>query len=74
MAKVNRKLATILATDCVDFSKFMETQEELTLANLSSCREIIDPIIEEHGGRIFIRRETQLLPTLGVLSNVFTLL
>jgi len=53
MAKVNRKLATILATDCVDFSKFMETQEELTLANLSSCREIIDPIIEEHGGRIF---------------------
>ena len=53
MAKVNRKLATILATDCVDFSKFMETQEELTLANLSSCRDIIDPIIEEHGGRIF---------------------
>ncbi len=53
MAKVNRKLATILATDCVGFSKFMETQEELTLANLTACREIIDPIIEEHGGRIF---------------------
>ena len=53
MAKVNRKLATILATDCVGFSKFMETQEELTLANLKACRELIDPIIEEHGGRIF---------------------
>ena len=53
MAKVNRKLATILATDCVDFSKFMETQEELTLVNLSACRDIIDPILEEHGGRIF---------------------
>tara|TARA_Y100000588_G_scaffold359127_1_gene417885 strand:+ start:752 stop:2650 length:1899 start_codon:yes stop_codon:yes gene_type:complete len=53
MARVNRKLATILATDCVDFSKFMETQEELTLANLTACREIIDPILEEHGGRIF---------------------
>ena len=53
MAKVNRKLATILATDCVDFSKFMEDLEELTLASLNSCREIIDPIIEEHGGRIF---------------------
>ena len=53
MAKVNRKLATILATDCVGFSKFMETQEVLTLANLTACREIIDPIIEEHGGRIF---------------------
>ena len=53
MAKVNRKLATILATDCVDFSRFMETQEELTLANLTACRDIIDPIVEEHGGRIF---------------------
>ena len=53
MAKVNRKLATILATDCVGFSKFMETQEELTLANLTACRKIIDPIIKEHGGRIF---------------------
>ena len=53
MAKVNRKLATLLATDCVDFSKHMESQEELTLSNLTSCREIIDPVIEEHGGRIF---------------------
>ena len=53
MAKVNRKLATILATDCVDFSKHMESQEELTLSNLTSCRAIIDPVIEEHGGRIF---------------------
>ena len=53
MPKVNRKLATILATDCVDFSKFMESQEVLTLANLSACRQIIDPIIEEYGGRIF---------------------
>ena len=53
MPKVNRKLATILASDCVDFSKFMESQEVLTLANLSACRQIIDPIIEEYGGRIF---------------------
>ena len=51
--KLIGRLATILATDCVGFSKFMETQEELTLANLTACREIIDPIIEEHGGRIF---------------------
>ena len=53
MPKINRKLATILAADCVGFSKFMEAQEVLTLANLTACREIIDPIIEEHGGRIF---------------------
>jgi adenylate cyclase len=53
MAKANRKLATILATDCVDFSKHMEAEEELTLINLKACRSLIDPIIEEYGGRIF---------------------
>ena len=53
MAKANRKLATILATDCVDFSKHMEAEEELTLDSLKSCRELIDPLIEEYGGRIF---------------------
>ena len=53
MAKANRKLATILATDCVDFSKHMESEEELTLINLKACRSLIDPFIEEYGGRIF---------------------
>ena len=37
-----RKLATILATDCVNFSKHMEENEELTLSNLNDCRKIID--------------------------------
>ncbi|MDC1210077.1 hypothetical protein N8011_04070 [Pseudomonadota bacterium] len=46
MSKVKRKLATILATDCVDFSMHMEEQEEKTLASLKACRDIIDPIIE----------------------------
>ena len=53
MNKVNRRLATILATDCVGFSKFMEADEEGTLLSLKACREIIDNLIEEHGGRIF---------------------
>ena len=53
MAKANRKLATILATDCVDFSKHMEAEEELTLISLKACRSLIDPFIEEYGGRIF---------------------
>ena len=53
MARANRKLATILATDCVDFSKHMESEEELTLNNLQLCRQLIDPLIEEYGGRIF---------------------
>ena len=53
MSEVNRKLATILATDCVSFSKHMQENEEKTLASLNACREIIDTIIKKHSGRIF---------------------
>ena len=53
MSTVNRKLTTILATDCVGFSSHMEKNEEGTLENLKACRSIIDPYIEEFGGKIF---------------------
>ena len=53
MSEVKRKLATILATDCVGFSKHMQENEEKTLKSLNSCRDIIDPIITKYSGRIF---------------------
>ena len=53
MSEVKRRLATILATDCVGFSKHMESQEEKTLSSLKECRDIIDPIINKFSGRIF---------------------
>ena len=53
MSDSNRKLATILATDCVNFSKHMESDEEKTLRNLNDCRKIIDAKISEYGGKIF---------------------
>ena len=53
MEKVKRKLATILATDCVNFSKHMGTNEEKTLKNLNECRIIIDKKIQEFDGSIF---------------------
>ena len=53
MSEVKRKLATILAADCVGFSKHMETQEEKTLLSLKDCRDIIDPVINKFSGRIF---------------------
>ena len=53
MSEVKRKLATILAADCVGFSKHMETQEEKTLLSLKECRDIIDPVINKFSGRIF---------------------
>ena len=53
MSKVKRKLTTILATDCVGFSRRMEEDEELTLENLKACRSLIDPLVKGSGGRIF---------------------
>ena len=53
MSNINRKLTSILATDCVGFSSHMEKNEEKTLENLKACRSIIDPYIEEFGGKIF---------------------
>jgi len=53
VSNIKRKLATILATDCVSFSRHMVQDEVATLSALKSCREIIYPIIYEHGGDIF---------------------
>ena len=53
MSEIKRKLATILATDCVEFSKHMQENEEKTLESLNSCREIIDPIITKFSEAIF---------------------
>ena len=50
---MERKLTTIFASDVVGFSKMMDQHEELTLQNIKMCRQIIDPTIEENGGRIF---------------------
>jgi adenylate cyclase len=51
---VQRRLAAILATDVVGFSRLMGTDEEATLARLMALRaEAIDPVIASHHGRIF---------------------
>ena len=50
---VLRKFVTIVAVDCVGFSKHMLNNEETTLSSLNACREIIDAFIFKRGGRIF---------------------
>jgi adenylate cyclase len=48
-----RRLAAILAADVAGYSRLMGADEEGTLAALKSCRrELIDPKIAEHQGRI----------------------
>jgi class 3 adenylate cyclase/pimeloyl-ACP methyl ester carboxylesterase len=52
-ARVERRLAAILAADVVSYSRLMGVDEEATLAALKACRrELIDPRIAEHRGRI----------------------
>ncbi len=48
-----RKIAVIFATDVVGFTKIMEKNENVTLKSLRACRDILDRLFEEHGGRIF---------------------
>jgi adenylate cyclase len=52
-ARVERRLAAILAADVAGYSRLMGVDEEGTLVALkASRREIIDPKIAEHRGRI----------------------
>jgi len=52
-ARVERRLAAILAADVAGYSRLMGSDEEGTLAQLKAHRrELIDPKIAEHGGRI----------------------
>jgi adenylate cyclase len=51
--RVERRLAAILAADVAGYSRLMGVDEEGTLAALKACRrELIDPKIAEHRGRI----------------------
>jgi class 3 adenylate cyclase len=48
-----RRLAAILAADIIGYSRLMEVDESGTLAQLRTHRkEVIDPKIEEYGGRV----------------------
>jgi TolB-like protein/class 3 adenylate cyclase/Tfp pilus assembly protein PilF len=52
-ARVERRLAAILAADVVGYSRLMGRDEEGTLARLKECRRaLVDPKIAEHRGRI----------------------
>src|SRR5262245_11933820 len=53
-AQTTRRLAAILAADVVGYSRLMGVDEEGTLAALKAHRrELIDPLIAQHQGRIF---------------------
>ena len=47
------KLATIICSDVIGYSKLMQQDEEGTLRKLDACRAIIDPLIDSSKGRLF---------------------
>jgi adenylate cyclase len=52
-ARVDRRLAAILAADVAGYSRLIEADEEGTLGRLKTLRsEVIDPKIAEHKGRL----------------------
>jgi adenylate cyclase len=52
--RIERRLAAILAADVVGYSRLMEANEEGTLSALRRHRrEVFDPAVARHGGRIF---------------------
>src|SRR5687768_12094467 len=51
--RTERRLAAILAADVVGYSHLVEQDEEGTLAALRDIRHnVIDPLLDEHRGRI----------------------
>lgn len=50
---MDKKLTTVLCSDVIGYSKMMGADEVGTLRKLDECRNIIDPLITNHNGRIF---------------------
>ena len=51
--EIERKIAVILATDVVGYSKHMEANEKETVKNLKVCEQILTKVFKLHKGRLF---------------------
>src|SRR5829696_9118309 len=70
---VHRRLAAILATDVVGYSRLMGRDEGGTLAALKALRaELVDPKIVEHKGRVFKATGDGLLAEFPSVVNAVT--
>ena len=51
--EIERKIAVILATDVVGYSKHMENDESGTVKNLRACEKILMKLFKDFKGRLF---------------------
>jgi len=69
-ADVQRRLSVILAADVVGYSRLMQQDEPGTLAALKACRrDVLDPLVVAHFGRIFKTAGDGLLMEFGSAVN-----
>src|SRR6266404_1476156 len=72
--RVERRLTAILAADVVGYSRLMGADEEGTLAALKMLRrEVADPRIKEHRGRVVNTTGDGLLSEFATVSKRVTL-
>jgi adenylate cyclase len=58
---MQRRLATILVTDVVGYSRLMEAAEETTAARLQRCQQIMSQAVKAADGRVFNRAGDAML-------------
>jgi len=70
---MERRLAAIVAADLVGFSKLMEEDEAGTLSTLSRLiKELIEPLVSEHRGRIVKLMGDGILAEFGSVVDAVT--
>ncbi len=68
--RTQRRLAAILATDVVGYSRMMEQDEAGTLALLKSRhRGVLEPLVAQHQGRVFKFTGDGVLVEFGSAAN-----
>ena len=68
--RTQRRLAAILAADVVGFSRLMEADEAGTMAALKARRrDVLDPLVDKHQGRIFKTTGDGVLVEFGSAVN-----
>ncbi len=68
--RAQRRLAAILAADVVGFSRMMEADEAGTMTTLKSLRrEVLNPLVAKHQGRIFKTTGDGVLVEFGSAVN-----
>ena len=51
--EIDRKIAVIFATNFVGYSKLMGNYGDRTIKTIRACKEILETLFKEHGGRTF---------------------